>query len=312
MLYISTRSKIDSFTAYRALHENCAPDGGAFAPMQLRKFGSDEIELLLRSSFNDAVSTILNYFFSTKLSGFDLDFSIGRMSAILQDAGHKTVVAELWHNLTSSYSCYEKSVMELLGVTENPYSNWSRTAIACATLFGLFALAHKDGYTGLDVAISAEDMIFACGARYAKQMGLPVGKIICVCSENNPVWDLVQRGEIVNTALSQMKNKDLPISLERLMYLALGREESAFFTNALNTKRSYSISEDLLPIAFGDMYSVVVGESRVPDVINSVNRSCGYAISKDAAFTFGGLQDYRARTGASCETLLLSMEKPGK
>ena len=58
--------------------------------------------------------------------------------------------------------------------------------------------------------------------------------------------------------------------------------------------------------------SVVVGESRVPDVINSVNRSCGYAISKDAAFTFGGLQDYRARTGASCETLLLSMEKPGK
>ena len=82
MLYISTRSKIDSFTAYRALHENCAPDGGAFAPMQLRKFGSDEIELLLRSSFNDAVSTILNYFFSTKLSGFDLDFSIGRMPAI--------------------------------------------------------------------------------------------------------------------------------------------------------------------------------------------------------------------------------------
>ena len=63
MLYISSRSKNDSFTAHRVLHNEMAPDGGVFVPFRLPTLDAEQIARLREQSFCKTVSDILNIFF---------------------------------------------------------------------------------------------------------------------------------------------------------------------------------------------------------------------------------------------------------
>ena len=78
MLYLSTRSKADSFTAYRVLHSDAAPDGGMFLPMQLPVQNDADLAAFAQMNFGEAAAAVLNLFFGTKLSGWDVDFAVGR------------------------------------------------------------------------------------------------------------------------------------------------------------------------------------------------------------------------------------------
>lgn len=46
MLYVTTRTKQDTFTAARALSEDRAPDGGFYVPMRLPRLDRREIKKL--------------------------------------------------------------------------------------------------------------------------------------------------------------------------------------------------------------------------------------------------------------------------
>ena len=76
MLYLSTRSKTDSFTAYRVLHSDCAPDGGMFMPMQIPVQDDVALASFERMNFGEAIASILNLFFGSQLSGWDIDFAV--------------------------------------------------------------------------------------------------------------------------------------------------------------------------------------------------------------------------------------------
>ena len=68
MLYVSTRSKTDSFTAHRVLHEAAAPDGGMYAPFRFPHLNNMQLQQLQTASFSENVATILNLFFSADLT----------------------------------------------------------------------------------------------------------------------------------------------------------------------------------------------------------------------------------------------------
>ena len=53
------------------------------------------------------------------------------------------------------------------------------------------------------------------------------------------------------------------------------------------------------------MFVSVVGNDRVESVINSVYRSNGCILDPYTAVSYGGMQDYRAKTGESSPTVLL-------
>ena len=56
MLYVSTRNTTDSYTAYRVLHEDYAPDGGVFAPYRLPIFSSEEHKSFCEKTFGERVA----------------------------------------------------------------------------------------------------------------------------------------------------------------------------------------------------------------------------------------------------------------
>lgn len=314
MLYLTAKDQKDAYTAYKTLVSDCAADGGLYVPFRIPRYIDEEIVQLKSRSFGDVVAQILNYFFSAQLTGWDVDFAIGRNPVKTVPVGRKILVSEVWHNPEASYSALEKSLFTRLtrngGIADVP-TDWAKVAIRIAVLFGVHGDMRRNGILScgqtFDIAMDVGDFFAPVAVCYAKKMGLPVGKIICCCnSDNGAIWDLIHRNELSTAALKP----NIRLGLERLLYVVYGREESVRFMEACENRRLYSVSEEVPVMLSDDMFCVVVGEERLHAVINSVYRTDNYIIDANTALPFGAIQDYRSKTGESTMTLLFAEKDP--
>lgn len=307
MLYITTKSDKDAFTTYKALHNSVASDGGRYVPFRLPFYSTEDILMLKEKSFSQTVAEVLNLFFSCRLTGWDVDFCIGRNSVKLADAGNKTIVAELWHNLGTSYSYTLKKLYEEIAKTNEVPTDWFYIAVEIAVLFGTYAeLLKSEQLThvqSVDISLPAEDFYSPIAAWYARKMGLPIGTIICTCDDNSVIWDLINRGTF-NTTVGDT----LAGNIARLILGTLGFSSVENFYNKREKKQSFSIEEDMLPVFSNGFFCAVAGENRAESIINSVFRNNSYIIDPITARSYGGLQDYRAKKGCNTLTVLLSKE----
>ena len=161
-----------------------------------------------------------------------------------------------------------------------------------------------------DLALPEENTSALAAAWYARKMGLPVRKILLVCGEHSPVWEFVQRGDL-STATMKEQSAGLICLIERLIFDCYGIDEAAVYLEAVSKGRTYRISGEILDRLNGGLSAVAVSSSRTQSVMKSALRTNGYHMSEDAAASFGGLQDHRAKSGESRTTLLLSARKPG-
>ena len=314
MLYITTRGNKDAFTAYRALMENSAPDCGQYVPFVMPAYDGAEISELAKKSFGDIVAEILSRFFSVRMTGWDVDFTIGRNAVKLVCMNHRIAIAELWHNPEGKLSYILESLYKKICNDYTPKeipSNWAKIAVRIAVLFGLFGELLRSGAIDieqeLDISVPAEDFSSVMSAWYAKKIGLPIGRIICVCNEDSGLWDLINRG----TFTPSDKNAALIPGIERLIHGTLGFEEANIFSEKCNANRSYHIDEEAqLPLLNDGLFCVVTSENRGESIVNSVFRSNNYIIDPETALCYGGVQDYRAKIGDSKLTLLLAERTP--
>ncbi len=306
MLYITTRSNKDAFTAHKTLTRDFAHDGGFYVPFQIPTFTYEEITQLKEKSFAQVVSEILNLFFSARISSWDVDCCIGRNPVKIMHMIHRITVAELWHNLGADYAYLTENLYRMIckSETEQKVTDWPKIAIRIATLFGLFGeLMRKeiaDTDNPIDIAVSADDFSVFMAAWYTREMGLPVNNIICCCQENSPVWDFIRKGMITAFA------KDDISALERLISGTFDHTQALAYANACCSKRSFCIPAEALPMLNHGLFAAAVSTARIPSVINSVLRTDTYVLNAETAFVYGGLQDYRASTGENRPALLLA------
>ncbi len=302
MLYVSTRDKTDSFTAYRALHEDKTPDGGFFAPFRLPRFTAEEIESLKELSFSETVAKILNLFFSRRLNSWDVEFCIGRYPFHMESIGQRAVVAELWHNNQAAYDQMVANLYKKLSDKNGDIvPQWVRIAIEIAVLFGLLGELQRNGIESVDVAVTDDVFHYPMAAWYARKMGLPVGNILCGCAENSGLWDFLRRGEAA---------ANVPPEIELLIYENLGTDEAARYIHVRGCGRIYRLNELVCAELSQRIYPSVIGTERIPAVTASIYRTCGYVSDPQTAAAYGALQDYRAATGENRPTLLLSRRSP--
>ncbi len=298
MLYVSTKNKTDSFTAYRVLHEDKTPDGGLFAPFHLPVYAAEEIEQLKELCFSETVAKILNLFFSRRLNSWDVEFSIGRYPFRMETIGQRVLVAELWHNNRSDYDYIVTSLYRKL--TDTPCDavpQWVRIAIEIAVLFGLYSELLRNGIERVDIAVTDDVLHYPIAAWYAKKMGLPVEIILCGCSENSGIWDFLRRGEASATVSEQ---------IEQFLYEIFGVDEVVRFATDREAGRIYRLGETQTGILCQGIYPTVIGPERIPAVAASIQRTCGYTADPLTAAAYGAVQDYRAATGENRATLILS------
>lgn len=303
MLYLTTRDRFDTFTAFHAIKHDTAPNGGLFVPFKLPKVNMKE---LAEQSFGDCVASVLNQLFSTRLTGKQIEFCIGRNPIRLKNAHQRTVIAELFRNLDGSYAKMEQRLAGRLCScfnTDEQTSSWVAIAIRVAVLFGVFAELSKQ-----DLADSAVDIALPCGdfklpmaAWYAREMGLDIGNIICACKPESGVWDLLRHGQVRCNA-----NDTAATELERLICAALGVNQAVNYQKACEAGSLFALDQETAAILNSGIFCAVVSDDRIENAISSVYRTNSCVLEKGSAVSYSGLMDYRARTGATRTALLLA------
>ena len=319
MLYVTTRDKTDAFTAPRTLSADRGPDGGLFVPFRMPKLTPEEVCALADMNFGKIVADILNRFFSANLTGWDVDFCVGRNPVKHTSMNYRIWVAEMWHNQNWNFRWLQEHLLERISGKQQPVTDWGNIAVRIAVLFGIFGEHMKNGTVDLDhpmdVAVMAGDFSGPMAVWYAREMGLPVGSIICSCNENGAPWDLLHRGQIhtdsvaVSTGIPEA-DYSLPPDLERLIYAVLGFEENRKYTEICHHGRLYEPDEESAERLSSGLFGAVVSRKRMEGIIRNVSKSGNYLLDPAGAFAYGGLQDYRAKTGVTGPALILSERSP--
>ena len=301
MLYVTTRNKFDTYTVYRANQSDRGPDGGLYLPFRIPNLSKEELQALSEQPFCQRLASILNLFFGAQLTAWDVELCGGKNPATLVPMSHRILVAEMWHNHDLDYTRLESRLAERICGSEDagkkPVS-WVGIAIRIAMLFGVFAEL-PDGI--VDIAVATENFAPPMAAWYAREMGLPVGNIIC-SHDDASVWNLLHQGEV-------RTDSGMPENLERLISATLG-EENLRYCEACDNKRLYTTLPGTLETLRKGMYATVISQDRLMGLIPSTYRMAGYIMSPQTAMAYGGLQDYRAQTGENRLALLLSDRSP--
>lgn len=321
MLYVTTRNNQDTFTAQRALHENRGPDGGFFLPFHSPSFSACEIAELSRKPFNQRLADILNFLFGTRLTGWDLDFTIGRNPVRFAELHHRIIVAETWHNTKWSYLQLENCIARHLDVSEGNISDWLRIAIRIAVLLSIYAeLIRLDLISdndGIDISVVSGDFSVPISAKYARNWGLPINNIICCCNENSEIWNLLCHGQMRTDTVcvptqTPLADTALPEDLERLVHDCCGVPETFRYLECCQMGRMYHVDEDILSKLREGMFVSVVSSRRVLDTVPNVYGTSGYRMSLYTALAYAGLLDYRVKQKESRYAVVLSDICPEK
>ncbi len=319
MLYVTTRGDRDAYTAGRTMRDDRGPDGGFYLPLRGPSFSPKEIASLKEMSFGGCVAEVLNRLFSTKLTGWDVDFAAGRNVARIADLGQRVFVGEVWHNPEWDFTFFEKNLAKLLPEhNENGPSNWVRIAVRSAVLFGLYGELLRLGITeSVDLALLSGDFYEPVSAVYAKQWGLPIEGIVCCCNENNGPWELVYHGQFKTDSMSMQTSLPeadvaMPYNLERLIYACGGESEVTRFLEARYLGKNYYPSELCLESLQKTIQVSVVSSGRISETISGVYGTSGYLLSPITSLNYSGLLDYKAKKGSTRHALILSDSHPGK
>ena len=155
-------------------------------------------------------------------------------------------------------------------------------------------------------------------AYYAKNMGLPIGKLICASNDNKVLFDFFQNGTYDRNRdfiLTSSPSMDILISsnLERLIYKIAGNDavKNAELMSALTQKGAYSITDDMKKELF-DFVGGYASEDECFAMIKKLYEDCGYVIDTHTAVAAAAYEKYKAATGDTTKTVIASTASPYK
>lgn len=309
MLYVTTRNKFDTYTVHRANQSDRGPDGGLYLPFHMPKLEREELFALKEVPFCQRIAQILNLFFSAHLTAWDVELCGGKNPAKLVAMSHRILVVEAWHNHDLDFAQLEgRLAARICGYedTARKTTSWVGIAIRIAMLFAVYGELLEGDATRpdamLDIAVASGDFSAPMAAWYAREMGLPVGNIIC-SSDDSAVWNLIHQGQV-------RTDGGMPKNLERLISATLGIDENLRYCEECENGRLYTTRPGALEALRKGMYATVISADRQSGLIPSVYRMADYIMGPQTALAFGGLQDYRAKTGENRLALLMSDRSP--
>lgn len=155
-------------------------------------------------------------------------------------------------------------------------------------------------------------------AYYAKNMGLPIAKLICASNENKVLYDFFQTGTYDKNRefiLTTSPSMDILISsnLERLIYQIAGGDakKDQELMNDLKSKGVYAITEEMKK-NLADFDAGYATEEQVKQTIHDLYTDTGYVIDTHTAVAASVYNEYRKNTGDTAKTVIASTASPYK
>lgn len=155
-------------------------------------------------------------------------------------------------------------------------------------------------------------------AYYAKNMGLPIKKLICASNENKVLFDFFKTGTYDRNrefVLTTSPSMDILISsnLERLIYKIAGMDAEANrnLMEELKNKGEYTITEDMKK-ELADFYGNYASEAETAEVIREIYDRTGYVMDTHTAVAAKVYKKYVEDTKDGTKAVIASTASPFK
>ncbi len=155
-------------------------------------------------------------------------------------------------------------------------------------------------------------------AFYAKNMGVPIAKLICASNENKVLYDFFATGTYDKNRefmLTTSPSMDILISsnLERLIYRIAGNdaEKNAQLMRALAEEGVYEITPEM-KANLADFYGNYASEEETAEIIKALYEKTGYVIDTHTAVAASVYQKYQKESSDTAKTVIASTASPFK
>lgn len=200
--------------------------------------------------------------------------------------------------------------------------NVGRLVPQVAYYFAAYGKMLRDGKLAegetMNVVVPTGNFGNILAAYYAKQMGLPIGKLICASNSNKVLFDFFKSGTYDRNRaffLTDSPSMDILISsnLERLLY-HIGGEDTTLVNDmmtALKEEGKYTIT-DQMKAGLKDFYGGYADDAKTKAYIKKVYEEEGYLMDTHTAVAYAVYDEYLKETKDETPTVIVSTASPYK
>lgn len=156
-------------------------------------------------------------------------------------------------------------------------------------------------------------------AYYAREMGLPVNKLICASNANNVLTDFIKTGVYdknrdFHTTISPSMDILISSNLERLLYHLSGENTQLINKcfGLLKEQGKYEVSEDVKAKISDLFYAGCCNDTETKTAIKDCFDSYSYLMDTHTAVAYKVYNDYKKDTGDNTKTIIASTANPYK
>ncbi len=171
----------------------------------------------------------------------------------------------------------------------------------------------------INIAVPTGNFGNILAAYYAKEMGVPINKLICASNSNNVLTDFINTGVYDRnrkffTTISPSMDILISSNLERLLYHLSGGndiEVSKWF-GELKDFGKYCVSDEVHNKISELFYAGYCGEEETKSEIDGTFKKYGYLLDTHTAVAVKVYEDYREKTRDETKTVIASTANPYK
>ncbi|MBO5727543.1 MAG: threonine synthase [Oscillospiraceae bacterium] len=200
--------------------------------------------------------------------------------------------------------------------------NWGRVLPQIVYYISAYCDMMRDGKLEegdkLNVCVPTGNFGNILAAYYAKEMGLPLGKLICASNSNNVLTEFLttgvyDRNRTFHNTMSPSMDILISSNLERLLFAVTKSDEQVRgYMEQLAATGRYQVSDEV-KAAIGEHFAAgCCDDANTQRVIAQVYDKYGYLIDPHTAVAFDVLAQYRAATGDDTPALVVSTASPFK
>lgn len=146
---------------------------------------------------------------------------------------------------------------------------------------------------------------------FAREMGLPVGKLVCASNKNNVLTDFFETGiydKNRNFHVTKSPSMDILISsnLERLLYMVSGSEKCAKYMNELKETGKYKLSAEELNKMREVFDAGYADDNETYVTINEVYKNHGYLMDTHTAVAWKVYSEWVKKNDNGYKSVILS------
>ena len=153
---------------------------------------------------------------------------------------------------------------------------------------------------------------------YAREMGVPIGRLICASNSNNVLTDFIRTGtydrnRTFHNTISPSMDILISSNLERLLFsLTQDVDEVKGYMAQLAASGRYQVGERVQSKLQKLFCGYCCDDGETEQVIRRVYDKHGYLVDPHTAVAFSALEQYRAETGDDTPCVVVSTASPFK